>query len=153
MKRKRIFVWIGIILIFTFIPFLTVQARQSKTLYLDWHEVVPEGSGNPNMLGEATVDVNPGQSRVCYEMRIYLFPYYNWPPTGATIHEAPAGMNGPEVIDLQPNFGPVGDSTVNGCVNISRDLAHAIQKHPTNYYLLVTSQDYPDGAARTQLER
>ncbi|MEJ2747924.1 MAG: CHRD domain-containing protein [Anaerolineae bacterium] len=141
----------GIVLILMLIPLVTVQARQSKTLYLDWHKVVPEGSGNPNMLGEATVDVNPGRSQVCYYMRIYLFPYYNWPPTGATINEAPAGMNGPEVIDLQPNFGPVGDSTVSDCLNIDKDLAHAIQRNPANYYLLVTSQDYPDGAVRVQL--
>jgi hypothetical protein len=78
---------------------------------------------------------------------------FEWPPTGATIHQAPAGEKGPVVFDLKPQFGPLGDSHVSACLNISKDLAHAIQKNPSQYYVLVTAEDYPDGAARAQLSK
>jgi len=152
MKRKRMLISLALLTVLLLIPVVSVQAGRPQDLILDWHKVVPEGSGDPNFYGDGTLDVNAGQGRLCYSMRIYMF-YEQWPPTGATINQAPAGDNGPPVFNLNPQFGPVGDSHVSACLNISKDLAHAIQKNPSQYYVLVTDNDYPAGAARAQLSK
>ena len=152
MRRRRIFVWIGLVLILALIPLVSVQAGKGYDLSLDWHEVVPSGSGNPNMFGDGTIDVNAGKGRVCYTMRIFIYPSPpDWPPTGVAIHKAPAGSNGPQVVDLQPNFGAFGEPNISGCVNIDGDLAHDIQRRPSQYYLLVSDSTHPQGAVRDQL--
>lgn len=153
MKRRNVLVGLGLVLFLALVPLVSVQARSNELLYLDWHKVVPSGSGDPNMLGEATVDVNPGQASVCYWMRVFIYPYFDWPPTGATINHALAGENGPAVVNLNPTFGPLGDATVSGCVHIGKSLAHDLQKNPADYYLLVTDSTHPAGAARVQLAR
>ncbi|MDX1613659.1 MAG: CHRD domain-containing protein [Candidatus Promineifilaceae bacterium] len=152
MRHRRPLILV-LLMLLVLIPLASVQAGRQQSLILHHQEVVPEGSGNPNMYGQATLEVNSGKGELCYFMNIYLFPYYNWPPTGATINEAPAGMNGPVRVDLAPSFGPVGDTTVSDCLDIGKQLARDIQKHPAHYYLLVTSEDYPDGAARAQLSK
>jgi len=131
---------------------LNVQAGRSKTINLDWHQVVPSGSGDPNALGEAIINVNAGKGQLCYDMRVLI--YYitsEWPPTSVGIYKAPAGENGSLIVNLDPAWGPLGDSTVSGCLNIDKTLARDIQKHPTQYYVLVTDSSYPDGAIRGQL--
>lgn len=126
------------------------QAR-SNFLYLQSQEVVPYGTGDPNMFGEANLDINAGHAQLCYTLRVFIYTG-PWPPTGATINHAPAGQNGPEVVNLKPHFEQY-DPYASGCVSISSRLAHDIQKHPTDYYLLVTDADYPLGGARAQLTR
>lgn len=153
MKRRNVLIGLGIVVLLALVPLLSAQARSNKLLYLDWRQVVPSGSGDPNMFGEATVDVNPGQADVCYWMRVFIYPYFEWPPTGATINHAPAGENGPVAVDLNPAFGPLGDTTVSDCVNVGKSLAHDLQKNPADYYLLVTDSSHPDGAARVQLTK
>jgi hypothetical protein len=150
MKRNRFLVGVALVLLLALIPLFTVQAGRTRKVYLDWREVVPEGSGNPNMFGEATVGASPGQGEFCYSLRVFIYASFE-PPTGASIHEAPAGENGPLVIDLQPDFTSVSDTTASDCVPIGRALAHDIQKNPSDYYLLVTDVDHPDGGARAQL--
>jgi hypothetical protein len=150
MKHKKLFFCVGFVLILALISVIGVQAASLKTLYLDWRQVVPAGSGDPNMFGEATVDVNAGQARVCYNLRVFLYPGTDWPPTGASIHKAPFGSNGPLVVDLQPSF-PSERSV--GCVAIDSALAHDIQRNPTQYYILVTDSSHPEGAARAQLTK
>jgi hypothetical protein len=105
------------------------------------------------MNAEANVDINPGQGKVCYTLRTFLYPFFDWPPTGAYIHKAPAGQNGPLVVDLNPDFGPLGRSTTSGCVDISTSLAHEIQRNPEQYYLLETDSTHPDGAVRGQFSK
>jgi hypothetical protein len=152
MRRKHLLISLALLTVLLLIPVVSVQAGRPQDLILDWHKVVPEGSGDPNMYGDGTLDVNAGRGQLCYSMRIYLI-LFEWPPTGATIHQAPAGEKGPVVFDLKPQFGPLGDTHVSACLNISKDLAHAIQKNPSQYYVLVTAEDYPDGAARAQLSK
>jgi hypothetical protein len=150
MKHKNLFVWIGFVLILALTSVVRVQAAGPKTLYLDWRQVVPAGSGDPNMFGDATVTVNAGQARLCYTLRVFLYPATDWPPTGASIHKAPSGSNGPLVADLQPDFSP---DTTSGCIHTSLALAHDIQRNPAQYYLLITDASHPQGAARAQLAK
>ncbi|HEU0295351.1 MAG TPA: CHRD domain-containing protein [Anaerolineales bacterium] len=152
MKHKNLFVaaGAGFVLILVLLSAIIVQAGSPKTLYLDWRQVVPAGSGDPNMFGEATVDANAGQARLCYTLRVFLYPGTDWPPTGASIHNAPFGSNGPLVVDLQPSFP---SERASGCVTINSALAHDIQRNPAQYYLLVTDSSHPEGAARAQLTK
>lgn len=152
MKQKILSIAIVLVLMLALMPVSSAEARNSKLLYLDDHQVVPEGSGDPNMFGQATIDVNAGKGTVCYWLRVFIYPAGdNWPPTSSGIYHAPAGQNGPLVVDLNPDWGPRSDETVSGCVSIDKGLAHELQRRPTEYYLLLTDNDYPEGAARAQL--
>ena len=150
MKHKKLFIFAGFVLILTLISVISVQAAGPKPLYLDWRQVVPAGSGDPNMFGEATVTVNGGQARLCYALRVFLYPSSDWPPTGASINKAPFGSNGPVVGNLGPDFTTESPS---GCLSISSALAHDIQRNPAQYFILITDSTHPDGAARAQLTK
>ena len=151
MKHKNLLICAGLVLTLALLSAISVQAGSARTLYLDWRQVVPAGTGDPNMFGEATVDANGGQGRLCYSLRVFLYPATDWPPTGAGIHRAPSGSNGPLVVDLKPDFSSV--PTTSGCVSVNSALARDIQRNPAQYYLLVTDASHPEGAARAQLTR
>jgi hypothetical protein len=116
--------------------------------YLDWRQVVPYGTGDPNILGDASLTVNGGQGELCYQLKVYLYLFDT--VSGVTIHQGAAGENGPQVVDLHPVFDGYN---ADGCVRISSTLAKDIQQHPAQYYVLVTDGDYPAGAARGQLHK
>jgi hypothetical protein len=153
MKHKKLLICMGLVLILTLVSVLNVGAGASKLIYLDWHNVVPAGSGDPNMFGDGTVSINAGKSQICYSLRVFVYPGdgSNWPPQSTGIYQAPAGSNGPLVADLHPDFssGP----NVSGCVSVSSTLAHDIKQNPSGYYILVTSINHPDGGVRAQLIR
>jgi len=152
-RQNSLFLCLGLAFLLALISAVNVQAAASKTIYLDWHPVVPAGSGDPNMFGDGTVSVNAGQAQICYNLRVFVYPGdgSNWPPTSTGIYQAAAGSNGPLVVDLHPDFslGPYAS----GCVGVNSTLAHSIQKNPSAYYLLITSINHPDGAVRAQLVR
>jgi hypothetical protein len=151
MKHKNLLLCLIAVFLLALISTVNVQAAASKTIYLDWHNVVPAGSGDPNMFGDGTVSVNAGKAQICYNLRVFVYPGdgSNWPPSSTGIYQAPAGSNGPRVVDLHPDFssGP----SVNGCVGVNAALAHDMQRNPSRYYILVTSINHPDGAVRAQL--
>lgn len=152
-KHTYLLLCLGFVVILALNSVTTGQAAASKTLYLDWHNVVPAGSGDPNMFGDGTLSVNAGQAQICYNLRVFVYPGdgSNWPPASTGIYQAAAGSNGPLVADLHPDFssGP----NASGCVRVSSTLAHNIQKNPSGYYILVTSINHPEGAVRAQLVR
>ena len=153
LKEKSLLLCLVLVFLLALISVVNVQAAAPKTIYLDWHNVVPASSGDPNMFGDGTVSVSAGQARICYDLRVFVYPGdgSNWPPPSTGIYQGAAGSNGPLVVDLNPDFsaGP----EVSGCVGISSTLAHKIQRNPSRYYLLVTSINHPDGAVRAQLVR
>jgi len=151
LKEKSLLLCLVLVSLLALISVVNVQAAASRTIYLDWHAVVPAGSGDPNMFGDGTVSVNAGQAQICYNLRVFVYPGdgSNWPPLSTGIYQGVAGVNGPLVVDLNPDFsaGP----EVSGCVATSNTIAHNIQRNPSRYYLLVTSINHPDGAVRAQL--
>jgi hypothetical protein len=153
MKKGKHWLYLGLVLLLALVSSSSVQAGASKTIYLSWHNVVPSGSGDPNVFGDGTVDVNAGKGQICYNLRVFVYPSdgSNWPPVSTGIYHAPAGSNGPLIVDLNPDFsaGP----NVSDCVSVSSSLAHSIKKNPSDYYILVTSIKHPDGAVRGQLIR
>jgi hypothetical protein len=151
LRQKNLLLCLALVFLLALISVVEAQAAASKTIYLDWHAVVPAGSGDPNVFGDGTVSVNAGQSQICYSLRVFVYPGdgSNWPPASTGIYAAAAGSNGPLVVDLRPDFS--SGSNASGCVAIASTLAHSIQRNPSNYYILVTSINHPDGAVRAQL--
>ena len=144
---KRIFLLVSVLLIFAS-P--ATAAGKPLAVDLDWRNVVPAGSGDPNVFGDATVWVHAGQGRLCWEIGVVYYQS-SWPPTGAFIHQDPAGQNGPAVIDLGAPIPPPDSYIAKGCVSASSSLLKAIQQNPSGYYLQIVNQTHPDGATRGQL--
>jgi hypothetical protein len=104
------------------------------------------GVGDPEGSGTATITLNPGQEEVCFELSVAGIDT----PIGAHIHEAAAGTNGPVVVGLEP-LPPTGDSSSSGCVSLERQEIIEILRDPSNYYVNVHTDEFPDGAIRGQL--
>lgn len=115
-------------------------------------EAEVNSSGVPNQgdlaaTGTATIIVNPGQQRVCWEITTGNFTAGTTTIVGAHIHSAPAGLNGPIVVGLTATL----NSTSTGCADVTRSLADAIRKAPQGYYVNVHTNLFPAGAIRGQL--
>ena len=99
------------------------------------------GPGDPDATGTARIWVNPGTGTVCWSITVDNVE----PITAAHIHLAPAGSPGPVVVPLNPY--------TDGCTDVTSELALAIIKDPSAYYVNVHNAVYPAGAARGQLSR
>lgn len=99
--------------------------------------------GDPDGTGTALIVVNPGQSRVCWDITTGNLD----PVVGAHIHAAPAGSNGGIVVHLSA----AQNAQSTGCSDVTRALADAIRKSPANYYVNVHTTVKPAGAVRGQL--
>lgn len=102
------------------------------------------GPGDPDGSGTASLRVNPGTGQLCYTLRVSGIQ----PAAAAHIHEAPAGSNGPVLVNLAAPSG----GTSSGCSNIGRELALEILRTPEDYYVNVHNAEYPGGALRGQIK-
>jgi hypothetical protein len=108
------------------------------------NEVPP---ADPDGSGFATITLNVGLGTVCWD---YTIADIMTPTTGAHIHAAPAGVNGPVVVPLRP--GNTGPWPLSGCrENVDTVLVQAIIDFPERYYVNVHNSDFPGGAIRGQL--
>lgn len=103
------------------------------------------GPGDPDGAGTATVTVNPGQMRICYELTVTNIAT----ATAAHIHEGAPDVAGPVRVSL----AAPADGDSEGCVDVARELALDILKDPGDYYVNVHNADFPGGAVRGQLAR
>jgi CHRD domain len=105
---------------------------------------------DPDGSGTGSITVNVGQNRVCWDFTISNIA----PPHRGHIHKAPAGSNGPIVVDF---FNmPVGTpGPLSGCTTVTLDRALLIDiiEHPSSYYLNLHNADFLGGAIRGQLEK
>jgi hypothetical protein len=97
------------------------------------------GGGDPDGSGFASIQLNVGQARVCWEVSFTGIGM----PFAAHIHEAPAGVNGPIVVPLAP--------IAEGCASADRSLIRDIVANPAAYYVNVHNDEFPGGALRGQL--
>jgi hypothetical protein len=102
--------------------------------------------GDPDGGGVAVVTLNQGQGEVCINMTLTNIAQ----PTLAHIHAAPAGTNGPVVVNFT---SLISGFTVNGCVSADPALIKAIRQHPELYYVNAHNVDFPAGAVRGQLAK
>jgi hypothetical protein len=67
------------------------------------------------------------------------------------IHEAPAGVNGPVVVNLIGLGGQFVNGTMTGTFAVSPAVAQRILENPSNFYVNVHTTALPGGAVRGQL--
>lgn len=103
------------------------------------------GPGDPDGRGQADIRINPGQRQLCYTVTYSGIDR----PTGAHVHEAPAGRAGPIVVPLK--IAP--DGAISGCAAITRELAMEIIRDPADYYVNLHNPAFPAGAIRGQLHK
>jgi hypothetical protein len=109
------------------------------------NEVLPASPGDPDGSGSAHLTLNQGQGEVCFDIEVSNISTI----TAAHIHAAPAGANGPVVVDFKPAV-----NGLNNCVSgINRALIKAIRQNPELYYVNVHSTEFPGGAVRGQLSK
>lgn len=107
----------------------------------------PNG-GDPDGSGLATVTLNYGLAEVCFQISVSDIAL---PATGAHIHRAAAGVNGPVVVPLTP---PDATGVSSGCkTGVDQALILDIIQNPDGYYVNVHSTQYPGGAVRGQLSK
>lgn len=151
MKKKLVPASASLLLLLALILAVPASAGgKPLAVNLDWRNVVPAGSGDANVFGDASVWVQSGQGQVCWEIRAVYYASA-WPPSGAFIHRGGAGVNGPAVIALGAPIPPPNSYIASGCMRASSALLKDIQRTPSNYYLQITNQTHPDGATRGQL--
>lgn len=102
------------------------------------------GPGDRNGTGDAKVIVS-SPNTVCYVLRARNIA----PAQAAHIHEAPRGVAGPIVVELEPPT----DGFSSGCERVGRALARDLKRNPSDYYVNVHNRPFPDGAIRGQLSR
>ena len=119
------------------------------TVQLDGHQECSApgvcNTGDQDGTGTATIWVNAGQERVCWEIHVSNITL---PATAAHIHDAPVGQPGP--IDV-PLSAPDASGNSVGCVDLDRDEALEIITDPVTYYVNVHNSDFPAGAVRGQM--
>jgi hypothetical protein len=107
------------------------------------------GAGDPDGTGTASITVNVGQQRVCWDISVNNIAA----PMRGHIHHAPALTNGPIVVGF---FEPAAVA-LKGCTPttqpVDRRLLTDIIQHPRDYYVNVHTADFPAGAIRGQLHK
>ena len=101
------------------------------------------GPGDPDGSGSATLQLNPGQGEICYQLAVANIA----PATAAHIHVGDVGVAGPVVVPLA---APTSGSS-SACAAVDRDLVLAILRNPAAYYVNVHNAEFPAGAVRGQL--
>jgi hypothetical protein len=123
--------------------------RPMTAVLLGANEVNNQGvpnQGDLDGMGFVTVTLNQGQTTACFEVTTTGIAT----PTRAHIHHAPAGVNGPILVDFLNNNTQVGP--LSGCLtNVNPDLIKDIRQNPDQYYFNVHNADFPAGALRGQL--
>lgn len=125
----------------TAVPGPAVTGIKAFTIDLSGDAVAP----GPGAAGEgsAFVVLNPNRGTVCYALDLAGIS----PATDAHIHEGAAGTAGPPVV----NFG-LGTTGLGGCVaNVDASLIRRIGDDPSNFFVNVHNEDFPQGALRGQL--
>jgi hypothetical protein len=147
---KKITILHLVLILLTVLALTSVAADGGRrfTTTLTGAAEVP-GPGDPNGSGTATIRLNYGQGRVCFEITVSDITL---PATGAHIHVGTVTEAGPVVVPLTP---PDESGSSSGCVEgVSRELIKNIIQNPEQYYVNVhTLPLYGAGAVRGQLSK
>ena len=112
------------------------------------------GVGDPNGRGVADITLKPKGKRVCFVLKWRKIGR----PTAAHIRAAPAGENGPIVVDLLTSSDAIrhedGRGRARGCVEgVLEALIRDIELHPAGFYVNIQTNGFPEGAIRGNLRR
>jgi CHRD domain len=108
-------------------------------------EEVP-GPGDNDGKGEAQLETKIAKSKLCY-----LVEYEDiGTATAAHVHKGPKGEAGKIVIPL---FEEQTESPAEDCIKVEKDRTlKKIVKNPSDYYVNVHNEEFPEGAIRGQLK-
>ena len=115
------------------------------TASLSGDQEVP-GSGS-SATGSAHLILNQGQGEICVEISSGGYAEGEVIVAGH-IHAAPAGQNGPVVVNLL-----VTSPAHSICVSVDADLVKEIRQNPDDYYINLHSNFTPSGVIRGQLSK
>jgi hypothetical protein len=101
--------------------------------------------GDLDGIGSATVRLDLRNDQICWRINVRKILL---PAILAHIHNAPAGVAGPVVVNFIP---PDANGESRGCTPVDHNLIFAIAQNPENYYVNVHTTDFPAGALRGQL--
>lgn len=102
------------------------------------------GAGNPDGYAIAQITVTEDTDAICYNIRNVR---NIGTATGAHIHRAPAGENGPVIVPLERGEGDGWD----GCIESSDLTGEMLSADPTMFYVQIHTSEFPAGAIRGQL--
>lgn len=137
----------------------TPKATHGQSGWMDGSEVVP-GPGHPSGRLAYILVLETAPQRLCH----VLSPSQNiGQATSAALHRGAPGTNGPIELTLKT---PTSPGQVSGCFNpvptetpetdpttLTFDEYNDLLAHPTDYYIVVNTVDYPQGAVRKQLRQ
>jgi hypothetical protein len=101
------------------------------------------GPGDNNGTGSFEATIDQKQGTICYSMSVKNVSKI----TDVHIHRAAAGQEGAVVAPL---LAP-GNTDIDACVSINKDVASRILANPANYYVNVHTTEFAKGAVRGQL--
>ncbi len=151
MRKTMLFVLVAALAIFIFSGFTQAQqpekvATQDKThsitVALTGGAEVP-GPGDADGSGTANLTINHDKGEVCYDITVNDIQA----PTAAHIHIGAADKSGGPKV----SFKKAADGAWKGCASADKGLLSDILKNPSNYYVNVHNQEFPNGALRGQL--
>ncbi len=122
-------------------PAVEEPSPPALTATLTGEEEVP-GPGDPDGSGSAVI-VPASSEAVCFVLTASGID----PATDAHIHEAPPGEAGPIVLPLTP---PTNGAS-GGCSEADPALVRDLQQRPSDFYVNVHNEPFPEGAIRGQL--
>ncbi len=104
----------------------------------------PKGSGDPDGSGLARVSLQSGKNLLCVSLTTSGVA----PVTSVHLHSVSPTSPDPVVATPAPNSS--GSPT---CVPVDAEVLRAIHKNPTDHYLDVHNDEFPDGALRGYFSR
>src|SRR6185436_3088969 len=135
-------------LVLVLLVLLTATALHGQTLgaALTSGQEVPPNSGSG--FGNATVTFDATREHLIVTITVANL---GSPINNFHIHEAPAGTNGPVVVDLIGLGGQFVNGTMTGTFAVGAAVAQRMLQNPNNFYVNVHTQQFPGGAVRGQL--
>lgn len=106
------------------------------------HEAASRGDADGS--GSVRLSLVPERSEVCYEIDVEGIGA----PTGAHLHEGPPDGPGAVVLDVSPPR----DAEWSGCAAANQVLLERLAASPSDFYVKVHNEAFPNGALRGRLE-
>jgi len=124
---------------------LTPAPAVPFAIMLEGDLVVP-GPGDPDGMAMGTLTVDPGTNTISWN-----FTYENIDtPTNLRIHTGAPGVSGAPFVSLALTGTP--GNLVGQATNAPNSVIDALLAAPENYYLAITTAEFPGGAVRQQLQ-
>lgn len=114
---------------------------RTKTAALSGMNLV---NGDPDGTGVLKYTIGADEGKFCYELSVANIS----PAAVATLNVGSRGTNGQVVATLQ---APTKNSSAN-CINLDADRISDITRNPAGYYVIVQTEEFPNGAVRGQLK-